>query len=120
MKNISMDTTRHHKSQRAAIWFSWFGGILSFDRFYLGYVGSGILKLLTMGGLGIWALIDFILIATGKLGPADGSLYKEDARHEQIISEIASLKKLLTEKPAPAVSAAASAAESADLQLPKL
>ena len=40
-------------------------GGLGIDRFYLGCVGTGILKLITFGGLGIWALIDFIRLATG-------------------------------------------------------
>ena len=39
-------------------------GSLGVDRFYMGYVGLGILKLLTFGGFGIWWLIDLILIAT--------------------------------------------------------
>ena len=43
------------------------------DRFYLGYTGLGILKLLTCGGLGIWTLIDLIRICTGSLKAADGS-----------------------------------------------
>ena len=38
---------------------------MGIDRFYLGCVGTGILKLITFGGLGIWALIDFIRLATG-------------------------------------------------------
>lgn len=38
------------------------GGI-GVDRFYMGYVWQGILKLITAGGLGIWWLIDLILIA---------------------------------------------------------
>ncbi len=38
------------------------GGI-GVDRFYMGYVGLGILKLITFGGFGIWWLIDLILIA---------------------------------------------------------
>ena len=51
--------------------------ILSIDRFYLGYIGTGILKLITCGGFGIWWLIDLIMIATGKLKPKDGSEYAE-------------------------------------------
>jgi len=39
-------------------------GSLGVDRFIMGKVGTGILKLITFGGLGIWWLIDLILIAT--------------------------------------------------------
>ena len=39
-------------------------GTIGVDRFIMGHVGLGILKLLTVGGCGIWWLIDLILIAT--------------------------------------------------------
>ncbi len=39
-------------------------GQLGVDRFIMGKVGTGILKLITFGGFGIWWLIDMILIAT--------------------------------------------------------
>jgi len=45
------------------------------DRFYLGHWQEGIGKLFSFGGLGVWTLMDVVLIAIGYLGPADGSLY---------------------------------------------
>lgn len=39
-------------------------GCFGVDRFYMEYIWQGILKLVTLGGLGIWWLIDLILIAT--------------------------------------------------------
>lgn len=61
------------KSKVVALILSIFLGELGIDRFYLGYIGTGILKLITCGGFGIWWLIDLIMIATGKLKPKDGS-----------------------------------------------
>ncbi|MGN1403084.1 MAG: TM2 domain-containing protein [Ruminococcus sp.] len=61
------------KSKTVALVLSIFLGELGIDRFYLGYTGLGILKLITGGGFGIWWLIDLILIATGKLTAKDGS-----------------------------------------------
>jgi len=51
---------------------SLFVGSLGIDRFYLGYTGLGVVKLITLGGCGIWWLIDLIRIATGSMTDAKG------------------------------------------------
>lgn len=65
-------SSKPQKSFVTALLLSFFLGGLGVDRFYLGYTGLGVAKLLTLGGLGIWALIDFIMIALRKITSADG------------------------------------------------
>jgi TM2 domain-containing membrane protein YozV len=60
------------KQWLVALLLSIFTGGLGIDRFYLGYTGLGIAKLLTLGGCGIWALIDMIMIAMNSLPDAQG------------------------------------------------
>ena len=60
------------KDWLTALLLSLFLGGLGIDRFYLGYNGLGVLKLLTGGGCGVWWLIDVILIATARLTDIDG------------------------------------------------
>ena len=66
------------KSKTTALLLSILLGGLGVDRFYLGYTGMGVLKLLTGGCFGVLYILDIINIATGKLLPADGSDYNED------------------------------------------
>jgi hypothetical protein len=68
-----------------ATWmFSWLLGFLGVDRFYLGKVGTGVLKLLTLGGLGIWWLIDLILTLAGVQRDKDGRLLPDFEQHKMI------------------------------------
>lgn len=60
------------KSKTTAILLSFFLGGLGVDRFYLGYTGMGVLKLLTGGVFGVMWLIDLIQIILGSLKPKDG------------------------------------------------
>ena len=48
-------------------------GFLGMDRFILGHTGTAVGKLLTLGGVGIWWLVDIVLLVTGHLTPEDGS-----------------------------------------------
>lgn len=60
------------KSRAVALVLAILVGVFGVHRFYVGKVGTGILMLLTMGGLGIWYIYDIVLIASGAFRDADG------------------------------------------------
>jgi TM2 domain-containing membrane protein YozV len=59
------------RSRLIALLLCLFLGCFGAHRFYIGKTGTGVLMLLTLGGLGIWMLVDLILIAAGSLRDAE-------------------------------------------------
>ena len=60
-----------------ALLLCFFLGVFGAHRFYVGKIGTGILELLTVGGLGIWWLVDMILILTGSFRDKNGQRITE-------------------------------------------
>ncbi|MFT9818363.1 TM2 domain-containing protein [Lysinibacillus sp. NPDC056185] len=67
-----MQQQTSEKNYIAMILLCFFLGGLGIHRFYAGKIGTGILMIITLGGLGIWTLIDFIMIIIGKFKDKEG------------------------------------------------
>ena len=59
---FDMQFAGQRKNPTTALMLGLFLGLLGIDRFYIGHVGLGVGKLLTLGGLWIWQIIDWFLI----------------------------------------------------------
>lgn len=88
------------KNKTTALLLSIFLGGLGIDRFYLGYTGMGVLKLLTGGCFGILYIIDIVMIITGGLKPANGMDYEDStsavpaAQNVSVAEELAKYAEL--------------------------
>jgi TM2 domain-containing membrane protein YozV len=74
--SMSAESGNSEKSFVATLILCILLGGLGVHRFYVGKTGTGILMLLTLGGLGIWQLIDLIVIAVQKFKDSEGLLIK--------------------------------------------
>ena len=61
------------KNWLATLLLCLFVGVLGVHRFYVGKIGTGILQLITLGGCGIWTIIDLIMIIVGNFTDKDGN-----------------------------------------------
>ena len=69
---MGTDVAMSDKGFVPAILLCFFLGAFGIHRFYVGKIGTGILQLVTFGGLGIWTLVDFIMIVTGNFKDKSG------------------------------------------------
>ncbi|MGB7212460.1 MAG: TM2 domain-containing protein [Gemmatimonadales bacterium] len=96
-----------HRSRGVAFGLALLFGVFGAHRFYVGRTTSAVFQLLTLGGAGIWALVDCILIATGNFRDVDGRrvLYWDpqerdhpsDELPQEVIEEIDALHQHIEE-----------------------
>ena len=87
-KRISDQYPTDHVTSRqrhflAVFFLSFLWGSLGVDRFYLGKFWTGLLKLLTFGGFGLWTLIDLTIIMTGSMRDKQGYEMLEAAKYKK-------------------------------------
>jgi TM2 domain-containing membrane protein YozV len=66
--------------------FSFMWGTFGVDRMYMGLYGTGILKLLTFGGLGLWTMSDFIIVMTGTFKDKQGRVALQAEEYKKFAS----------------------------------
>lgn len=98
--------TTSDKSRAIALVLAIVLGVFGAHRFYVGKIGTGILMLATAGGLGIWYLVDVIMVASGGFRDAEGRRVlrwdpEDQADYselpQEVIEELVALRRDVTE-----------------------
>ena len=69
---VASESSKSDKQKLVAALLCFFLGVVGIHRFYLGYTTIGIIQIFTLGGCGIWAFVDLVMILIGSLKDADG------------------------------------------------
>lgn len=77
-KNGFPNYDRKKKKKLTIFLLAFFTGTWGVDRFKTGYVVQGVFKVLTLGGLGVWTIVDWILVLTDKRTEKDGCPFYDD------------------------------------------
>lgn len=77
IEQLKQSKKESEKDWRITLILSIFLGVFGIDRFYLGKILTGIIKFLTLGGLGIWWIIDIFLIITERMKDFDGRIVRK-------------------------------------------
>lgn len=80
---IAANLEKKRRHFLAVFFLSLFWGVFGVDRFYLGKYWTGLLKLLTFGGFGLWALVDLTLIMSGSMRDKQGNEMLQAARYKK-------------------------------------
>lgn len=86
------------KSEKSLVvtWLlAYFVGNLGIDRFYLGQIWTGVLKLLTLGGLGVWTFIDIVFTAFGKRKNKQGNVLKGSQKEWKVLKILTAIYMVL-------------------------
>jgi TM2 domain-containing membrane protein YozV len=73
---IISEITEQRNKWITCLLLCWFLGAFGVHRFYTGHTVLGVIQLLTLGGCGIWTIIDFIIIVSGNFKDAEGNPIK--------------------------------------------